>query len=1633
MVYGLLSMFSSGDRDNMSRTLLAMSSSPDSCVSMRQSGCLPLLIQLLHGTDDIPPTREVRLRASQALHNIVHSHPDDKRGRREARVLRLLEQLRDYSDSLWEKLERLCAGRGPLLEDSMDRHPGPAMAALMKLSFDEEHRHAMCALGGLHAIAELIRRDHEAHGSQTADQYCTSLRRYAGMALTNLTFGDGTNKALLCSFRSFMKALVSQLHSPSEDLRQVTASVLRNLSWRADGSSKISLREVGAVVALMEAALTAKKESTLKVILSAVWNLSAHCSMNKSDICSVCGALAFICSTLTYKSHSKTLNIIENGGGILRNISSHIAVRDDLRQVLRDHNTLSVLLGQLRSPSLTIVSNACGTLWNLSARCPQDQATLWQLGAVPMLRSLINSKHKMISMGSSAALKNLLQAKPEGVAFNDGKSGIGLPTLQARRQKALEQELDPSLAETCDNIETSPRGSPTTTSGDPMFHSLGHYNNAILSDSRETILSTHSDKTHDRLQQILMNHHNGRDDDLGGELPMNGISHGPNGNSHINSFNKFTNHSGNVSESSLTMNVSAKVNNLGSKYLNVRSKNDHVEEKPIPKYDNYVKENANEDSVIEKIGDDEEEQPTNFSLKYSEDKDELAVSSQDPRRQKTKVVNGKEQILSEESQFYEARSIHDDSIRTFCTEGTPYNFSTSTSLSDLREIDRNGRSSEIICKEKDEEDFDIDIDALSDTDIEITPSKEEKLCSKRKGRTTGTSSDKPVTYCVEGTPVSLSRISSVSSMSSEEINEQIENRMASGIISPSELPDSPSQTVPSSPKRVRHIQSGAPHLQVQKLIHPPADSSTATTTTTASDGSQNHQSISPHTRPSRDPVRSSIPRPHTRSQDPERRKALPSRTSSAGPPQREDTDETEDKIRLEAVIKSGMPSSKKSAATNKAPMVSPVTAPRVASSNRTAILLPPPPPPPPPGLKGMSSAIPIQTPNLQVTVQSLNFLSPTNQKDVGGNWPGNDSVCGYCTEDTPANISHAGSHSDLSQLSIPGTSSNGKGSSSHNESLRSEESIEGKRLLEKCIRSGMPKSKVSQPRSKDSCAKDRPLLSPRRSPHQQPLPVARVSPAVKVGVVSPQVNYQKSIATTSVFPTEDVRTYAVEGTPVEFSPAVSLSDLTVDTPPHLSAGKVYKSSVPRGINDKGLGFTGSYTSQEIPQRYGVENTPSNLSRRSSLSSGMESIGKNRLENPKIYGVEGTPIMYSHNSSLSSLSVESETTTPREEALLRKCINQGMPRGSPSRIPQVSGRGVSSRLIPGIPMDHLHLNQFTNSSSPNMAASDAESKKLFSESEESEKQSPRKWNSLGTLESHETSTEEEKTNEECLRTDVQNCEQGYPSTSEEKKNSSPEESKNMMEKSSPSSGSLELRSDTSISESNVVLVEALKVAKEVSKDSGRQASSDEVSLMSASAASISSACIDLIKPPSAMGSLLSLSTSSVDEGKTCKQAVIKKMECRHTKRLPEMVRRALGDQDCLNHQGSDGASLASSCHSNIDNIFPPSLVDDDMESSMISVASITSEVVDLTKVSPPSTGMSIASEALSGIAAPAKQIVSLLQREAQGATSSLTLTAGDEASTYQEITDLEETLGPQQADDIPSDTEVAIDDLPQDIP
>ncbi|XP_051638517.1 adenomatous polyposis coli protein isoform X5 [Manacus candei] len=493
MVYSLLSMLGTHDKDDMSRTLLAMSSSQDSCIAMRQSGCLPLLIQLLHGNDkdsvllgNSRGSKEARARASAALHNIIHSQPDDKRGRREIRVLHLLEQIRAYCETCWEWQEAHEQGmdqdKNPM-PAPVDHQICPAVCVLMKLSFDEEHRHAMNELGGLQAIAELLQVDCEMYGL-TNDHYSVTLRRYAGMALTNLTFGDVANKATLCSMKGCMRALVAQLKSESEDLQQVIASVLRNLSWRADVNSKKTLREVGSVKALMECALEVKKESTLKSVLSALWNLSAHCTGNKADICAVDGALAFLVSTLTYRSQTNTLAIIESGGGILRNVSSLIATNEDHRQIVRENSCLQTLLQHLKSHSLTIVSNACGTLWNLSARNAKDQEALWDMGAVSMLKNLIHSKHKMIAMGSAAALRNLMANRP--AKYKDANimsPGSSLPSLHVRKQKALEAELDAQhLSETFDNIDNL---SPKASHRNKQRHKQNIYSEYVLDASRD--------------------------------------------------------------------------------------------------------------------------------------------------------------------------------------------------------------------------------------------------------------------------------------------------------------------------------------------------------------------------------------------------------------------------------------------------------------------------------------------------------------------------------------------------------------------------------------------------------------------------------------------------------------------------------------------------------------------------------------------------------------------------------------------------------------------------------------------------------------------------------------------------------------------------------------------------------------------------------------------------------------------------------------------------------------------------------------------------------------------------------------------------------------------------------------------
>lgn len=97
-------------------------------------GCVPLLVQIVH---DMNADIVVRHNASQALKNIVTFNQDEKQGRRESRVYKLLESMREYCDTPVVVLKQL----------DISKHPITAIAALMKLSFDSQHRFAMCLLG----------------------------------------------------------------------------------------------------------------------------------------------------------------------------------------------------------------------------------------------------------------------------------------------------------------------------------------------------------------------------------------------------------------------------------------------------------------------------------------------------------------------------------------------------------------------------------------------------------------------------------------------------------------------------------------------------------------------------------------------------------------------------------------------------------------------------------------------------------------------------------------------------------------------------------------------------------------------------------------------------------------------------------------------------------------------------------------------------------------------------------------------------------------------------------------------------------------------------------------------------------------------------------------------------------------------------------------------------------------------------------------------------------------------------------------------------------------------------------------------------------------------------------------------
>ncbi|XP_076254501.1 uncharacterized protein LOC143192764 isoform X3 [Rhynchophorus ferrugineus] len=1317
VVNRLLSMLGSQEHVDMGETLLALSTCPESCLAMRQSGCIPLLVQLVQSDKD----SDTRRKAAQALHNLVNSQPDEKVRKREVRILKLLEHARKYVECLRNGEEfdaEISASLGAASEDG-DKHPVQTIAHLMKLSFDEGHRQAICQLGGIHTIAAMVEIEHMMHGSTSAEGHCVLMRRYACMALTNLTFGDGGNKALLCSLRDFMRSLVAQLQSPSDELRQVTASVLRNLSWRADSTSKEVLRDIGSVAALMRAAMLQNKENTLKSILSALWNLSAHCTENKAEICAVQGALGFLVNMLSYKTPSKSLAIVENAGGILRNISSQIAVRDDYREVLRQHGCLQTLLDQLKSPSLTIVSNACGTLWNLSAKNAQDQDTLWQMGAPAMLRSLNHSKHKMIAMGSSAALKNLLSCRPQqALAPRMDSTALSLnlpelPTLGARKQKALLQDLDQSLSETYENID---KDSPVKTKPEKGVDISDYVRNKSSTRSPDDLSAAFS------------------------SLNLNEPS---------TSYSVDIRHKTRIPQgygsSSLPYVPQPTRRTNPSTFIPVRSKF------ADPNYE-----------------DDGPEQPIDYSRKYSETKP--SVSSPAGSKSASKEVLKQEgdgfsigytetdldQPTDYSLRYTEVDSDSDicgkiskqeyvqDTVKTYCTEGTPYEtpyvFSNATSISDLRNVGTTEEKPDLI---------DNDIQKNNETKVkEVKNSEEKDHCStediseidnpemkpqKSEFSSGMMSPEKPINYCEEGTPGYFSRGSSFGSgldsipanetvikKETNELEEEEEadpstqkipkqgpdkqpkgasetkavkfeqvvnyaeetplmfsrssslasldsieqhsihddrssvvsdfrttsNRLTSGIVSPSELPDSPTQTVPPSPRPTKSklefpSTSKLPRTSAENKPRPPHKPSVfednvtkfkeestpvqfSTATSLSSLTIDDHDDTTNSDSPVKTPdtkvlqeVRSDVDKKE-HSEKADREKETDKELSGS------DDLNDDDEDLLAACINDGMQSNISAPTASSTPTKLPLSSFNYPQNKPST------------GIPMIRRTPPRSVPPPAAVSHLLSDAPKT-----------------YCTEDTPAQLSRTGSNSNLSALSIPNDNKSKQSDFSDDSSNMSGD----ENLLAECIQSAMPKPKkelkvsaLPQLRRTTVPFKPSPLT---RNPEE----LAKVRPQ---GAIYKSGDRREGSLPPYLTAKDEVENYAVEGSPCHFSLRSSLSDLTVDG----SVAGLKSSQTKSSVASSNEPVTGA--SSRVPPAgrsdTSEENRASNINRKQSLSSlSLESAGLN-----------------DDDRALLEECIYSAMPIDRyEESLLQECIKAGMTKSSSSNS-SIRTSGASSR-------------------------------------------------------------------------------------------------------------------------------------------------------------------------------------------------------------------------------------------------------------------------------------------------------------------------------------------------------------------
>ena len=149
-------------------------------------------------------------------------------------------------------------------------------------------------------------------------------------------------------------------------------------------------------------------------------------------------------------------------------LCSVIALRSEYRQVLREKNCLKILVDHLKSSCLAWITNACAILWNLSARCVEDQQQLFDLGALPLLEHLTKSKVEAIATSSAKAVRNLHNARTMGLIASSSSRGAArahtanVPSRRARNSRRPMGNHEAQI-HSADSIQTDEFGSDDTS------------------------------------------------------------------------------------------------------------------------------------------------------------------------------------------------------------------------------------------------------------------------------------------------------------------------------------------------------------------------------------------------------------------------------------------------------------------------------------------------------------------------------------------------------------------------------------------------------------------------------------------------------------------------------------------------------------------------------------------------------------------------------------------------------------------------------------------------------------------------------------------------------------------------------------------------------------------------------------------------------------------------------------------------------------------------------------------------------------------------------------------------------------------------------------------------------------------